>query len=730
MEYNSDKPIQTGEEDLLGRVSFSKQLAKAIYEYKGEDGLVVGLFGKWGTGKTSVINMAINEIDKFADKEKDKPLLMKFSPWNYSDKDNLISLFFQSLKNKIDVPGNEDLKNKVGKALKDYSDAFDALALVPIVGSGLAAILKTFAKAEGMNLMQVDDLDKTRKILEEVLADANKKIIIIIDDIDRLTNSQIRDIFQLVKQVADFPNVIYLLAMDREVVRSALAEVHNIDGDEYLEKIIQVSFELPELRKSKLNNIFFAKLTQVISSLPHEVKWDTNYWNSIFRNCVEPYIHTLRDVNRVINTFQFRYGMLYQETNFEDMVGITTLEVLEPKLYKWICSNKDAVCESFMHGSLFEKNNKQDYRQLYYEGFKRMNIDPDLAIKSISTMFPIFGKEIDQYEYSYFQTTEIRRNMRIADGRRFELYFMMDLDDIKVSRSVINACIYQCDREKLIEIVVKINKDGNIVYFLEELRALIDEIPYDRLKLIVSVLFELQVYFIGENQNIVFGISACDTAEFLEEDILKKIKTEDERYEIIRSAVENINKDGLGLMAKAINRIELSYGRLAGESEDKNEQVITLVHLEELEKVYVKRIHDIEKDESILEIKEFIYVFYLWECLDRDGAEKYVYKLLKHKIDTLKFICALAGKWHGTNGSGWMFYPKYYSNYISQDTIFEMIQKFDKSKLNEFTEIEQIKLASFVINYNKDERHMVCEKDAQKLVDIWKCDKKWDNKTI
>ena len=94
--------------------------------------------------------------------------------------------------------------------------------------------------------------------------------------------------------------------MDREVVRRALTDVHNIDGNEYLEKIIQVPFELPELKKSKLHNIFLNKLDQIINDLPGEVIWDRDYWSSVFRNCVEPYINTLRDVNRMINTFQFR----------------------------------------------------------------------------------------------------------------------------------------------------------------------------------------------------------------------------------------------------------------------------------------------------------------------------------------------------------------------------------------------------------------------------------------
>ena len=118
MNYNTDKPINNQDQDLLGRSFFSSQLGKAIYEYNAKDGLVIGLFGKWGTGKTSIINMTINEINSLANcdkKEKsneNKPLIIKFSPWNYSDKDNLITLFFQSLKNKINYSVNTQQKRQ------------------------------------------------------------------------------------------------------------------------------------------------------------------------------------------------------------------------------------------------------------------------------------------------------------------------------------------------------------------------------------------------------------------------------------------------------------------------------------------------------------------------------------------------------------------------------------------------------------------------------------------
>lgn len=104
MKYSVDQPINDKEDDLLGRKTFSEYLGKAIYEHDQKAGLVIGLYGKWGTGKTSVINMTENVIKKLAKKDKNEPLIIKFAPWSYSDKDDLISLFFQSLRNKIENP--------------------------------------------------------------------------------------------------------------------------------------------------------------------------------------------------------------------------------------------------------------------------------------------------------------------------------------------------------------------------------------------------------------------------------------------------------------------------------------------------------------------------------------------------------------------------------------------------------------------------------------------------
>src|SRR5690606_21576351 len=78
----------------------------------------------------------------------------------------------------------------------------------------------------------------------KALSNIPKPIVVVLDDIDRLTTAEIRDVFKLVRLTANFPNIIYLLAFDRARVEQALGE-HGIPGRDYLEKILQIGIDLP-----------------------------------------------------------------------------------------------------------------------------------------------------------------------------------------------------------------------------------------------------------------------------------------------------------------------------------------------------------------------------------------------------------------------------------------------------------------------------------------------------
>lgn len=694
MTYSSDKPIKKISEDLLGRAPFSFQLANAINNYNEDSGLVIGIYGGWGTGKTSIINMLENEILNL---EEDKTIFIRFSPWNYSDKDNLIRLYFESLKIKLNIQCNK----KINNAIDNYLEALDILTIFPFFNTNLVGIFKKIIKSIRNN-NEISDLETNKRSLEKHLVETNKKIIVVIDDLDRLTNIQIREIFQLVKQVADFPNLIYILSMDRDVVARALTEVQNIDGNDYLEKIVQIPFEIPKIGKDKLQNILNNKIENIINSSNEKIDININYWSKVYFKCIEPYINTIRDVNRVINTFQFRFPVLKQETCFEDLFAITVLEVLDPKLYKWIRENKSFLLSQSYSSDDFEAVNKQ-----INDEFIKLNIDVDRAKEILSVLFPLFEKKINKYFYDLESNKRIRSRMGIAHQNRFELYFKFNLEEIKISRNIIRDCIYKFDYKELYKTINEIAFSGDSIYFLDEISCLIDKIPYDRISLISTTLIELSGFFDGVRGDSFFRTSASNIVLSLIFDLSNKLNTKDEIYQVFYSSISKLNKYGLGIMSLILLKIEAANNKEYGV--DEHYKILELEKLKSCKEFLINRIKQIVKVEQLWHI-EFLYsVFEVWESIDIPGIRSYTFKLFSQDKNKLKYVCSIASDWYGETKKGWNFYESFYNKYFSKEEIYKIIDKLEEEEFSLFSDLEQIKLAYFYANYYNNDMEQYSE---------------------
>ena len=181
---------------------------------------------------------------------------------------------------------------------------------------------------------------------------------------------------------------------------------------------------------------------------------------------------------------------------------------------------------------------------------------------------------------------------------------------------------------------------------------------------------------------------------------------------------------GLGAITKIIINIERSHGRLVENSKCEEKQIISLLHLNEIEDIFLEKVKIIVESTSISNIKNFRDIFYLWKFLDEERVCEYIKDLFESEVNKLKFITALSYRWEGTNGVGWEFYENDYSEYISNNDVYTSIESFDKDKLYEFTEVEQIKLASFVGNFEKNGLDSINEKEAQELLNQWKSEEK------
>lgn len=177
--FNADKPIKNVSEDLLGRASFAKQLGKAIMQFNSKENIVIGMYGKWGTGKTSIINMALQEISDVSSEleDSDKPIIIKFEPWNFVNNENLITQFFYLLREKLNKKENIAFKNSIGEALVQYSEALEFASVIPQIGM-LPSVLKLSMVFVGKQLKKKyanRSIDSAKDSLMKLLEKQKKK---------------------------------------------------------------------------------------------------------------------------------------------------------------------------------------------------------------------------------------------------------------------------------------------------------------------------------------------------------------------------------------------------------------------------------------------------------------------------------------------------------------------------------------------------------------------------
>ena len=215
-----DLPITKSTEDRLNRSTFAQSLAKTISDYSFPSSFTIGLYGEWGSGKTSLVNMvleAVEDIDNSA-------IILRFNPWLCTDPKQLITQFFKQMATAIKL--KKPKAEKAWELIDQYADVFDAASLIPVAGAILSAVSKTLAKEANDRVEQrIKDLQESKNQIVNKMKEENIKIIVSIDDIDRLSEEEIISIFQLVKSLADFPNTVYLLAFDYDVVVLALSKV-------------------------------------------------------------------------------------------------------------------------------------------------------------------------------------------------------------------------------------------------------------------------------------------------------------------------------------------------------------------------------------------------------------------------------------------------------------------------------------------------------------------------
>ena len=138
--FSADRPIAKLEDDLLGRAEFSKNLSKALSQWKSNDSLVVALNGDWGTGKSSIKNMAL----AYSKQQEKSPTIIEFSPWEWSAQDKIVQAFFDEISKSIGRKNSSEADQNLANIFAKYGNHLST-AHTLLKGTNLALPLLTTA---------------------------------------------------------------------------------------------------------------------------------------------------------------------------------------------------------------------------------------------------------------------------------------------------------------------------------------------------------------------------------------------------------------------------------------------------------------------------------------------------------------------------------------------------------------------------------------------------------
>jgi hypothetical protein len=405
-----DNPIESEAQDVLGRAQLARDFARSLRALDSSRGAVVGVLGPWGHGKSSFINLMRKEFAAHP-----KLVVIDFNPWMFSGTQQLVDHFFDELASHFKKLKDPTFK-VAAKLVEEYGESVGSVAgLLGPFGVLGAAVFRGGAKALGR---QRGARDKYRKA-SGILAKLTTPVVVVIDDIDRLTSEEIRDVFKLVRLTASFPNVIYVLAFDRARVEEALTEP-GIPGRAYLEKIIQLGFDLPATPIGVLRSQVFSALDASLIGLDGGARFSTERWPDIYAEVIEPLISNMRDVVRFAASIRPTMSALATEIESVDLIAMEAFRIFRPELFAKLRTMSLSLTETapgFGSGEAPER--KKSVEALLTSA----GDDAELVRSLIRRVFPAAQRHIENNHYGADWKAIWRKEHRLAHLDFLAMYY-------------------------------------------------------------------------------------------------------------------------------------------------------------------------------------------------------------------------------------------------------------------------------------------------------------------
>jgi len=319
-----DSPIKSTSKDKFSRKNFADKIAIKIQSkiHNPDAGsLALGINGPWGSGKTSFMYMIKEGL------QPDNRIIIDFNPWRSSTSMKIIEDFFEVLVTELSRYDEE-----LSSTINEY-----AKTLTEIDENRITKGINTISN------FLFDGLDKSQSYerINKSIAKSKKQLLIFIDDLDRLDKREIVEVLRLIRNTANFNNLVYIVSYDKDYVLEAIKSFNKHNYKSFLEKIFQFEFTLPayeesvnretikSLLKSQLPENFHKQIDWVLDDRPLS---GLNFTNEIIR--------TQRDAVRLANSILFEIEPIKNEIFFYDFYLLQLLKLKYPKIYSALVDNR------------------------------------------------------------------------------------------------------------------------------------------------------------------------------------------------------------------------------------------------------------------------------------------------------------------------------------------------------------------------------------------------------
>jgi len=695
-----DTPLTDPGKDRLGYAQFASHLADSICKMTPPEGLVIAIYGVWGSGKTTLLKFVEKYIDQKTKEEK--PIIMNFNPWWFSGHEDLTKRFFNQLQASL-RKWRTKFKNLLER-LPDFADAISEVP-IPIVKPGAKAV-KAITKAV------IKDVPKLKEAIANGLRDGQKRVLIIIDDIDRLTSEEIRQLFCVIKAVADFPNVVYLLAFDKDVVVKALQETQGIPGEAYLEKIVQVPFELPLPDKISLRQLLFERLDVILANSPSDL-FDETYWGNVYYDGIDYFINTPRDIVRLVNTLSVTYPAVAGEVNPVDFIAIEAIRVFDPSVYDTIRRNSNLFA-GHVTDSPSSYPSLDAFRTIHRDLMERIKIKNPVPVKSLlSRIFPKFDSVQGGVMYGSDWDSEWRKQCRICSPEIFPIYFRLTVPEGDISTNEIKNFIEiakdsKAFEEKLLEFAKQKRPDGTskVRILLERLEDYTDkEIPDECIQPIVKSFFNIGDHLLSpEDEGHSIFESGNDVR--MGRIIWQLLKRLDElnRFNMIKESI--LNGKSISTIVHEITVEGQRHGKYGVDKPYLEEdRAVNAEHLKELESIVLEKVRNAAQDNSLLQTPHLSSVLYRWsDWASGDEVKQWIDKVIKDDNNLValleKFLQKTSSQSMDDRVSRFEYKlnPKWLEPFTDINHVFDRVNKL--VQYDNLTDRQKIAIKSFIREYN------------------------------